>query len=69
MPAFNELTGGTAFNAEEGARLMGPLFTQGLVDVEGARVWTLDGVDLGTIGALRRYGAEPVKRGRKKRVN
>lgn len=58
MPAFNELTGGTAFNAPEGERLLGPLFGNGFVDVDGARVWTVDGVELGTIRALRRFGEE-----------
>lgn len=56
MPAFNELTGGTAFNAPEGDRLLGPLFGNGFVDVGMARVWTVDGVDLGTVGALRAVG-------------
>lgn len=65
MPAFNELTGGTAFNAPEGERLLGPLFGNRLVDVDEARVWTVDGVDLGTIGALRRHGEQPTKRGRR----
>ena len=58
MPAFNELTGGTAFNAKEGERLLGPLFGNGLVDVPNARLFTVDGVDLGSIGALKRYGEE-----------
>ncbi|HEX2021670.1 MAG TPA: metallophosphoesterase [Candidatus Thermoplasmatota archaeon] len=58
MPAFNELTGGTAFNAPEGGRLLGPLFGNGLVDVDRARVVTVDGVDLGAVQALRRYGEE-----------
>jgi uncharacterized protein len=66
MPAFNELTGGTAFNAQEGDRLLGPLFGNGLVDVEGARVFTVDGVELGTIAQLRRFGQEP-KRARSAR--
>lgn len=56
MPAFNELTGGTAFNAPEGERLLGPLLNNQMVDVDGARVWTVDGVELGTIASLRRYG-------------
>lgn len=64
MPAFNELTGGTAFNGEEGERLMGPIFQNGLADVEGARVWTIDGVELGTIGALRAVGAEKKRKPR-----
>lgn len=65
MPAFNELTGGTAFNAPEGERLLGPLFGNNLVDVDAARVWTVDGVDLGTIGALRRHGEEPKRAARR----
>lgn len=62
MPAFNELTGGTAFNAREGGTLLGPLFGNGLVDVDAARLWTLDGVDLGPIRALRRFTREEGKR-------
>ena len=58
MPAFNELTGGTAFNAPEGGKPMGPLFGNGLVDLDAARIWTVDGVDLGTVAALRKYGEE-----------
>lgn len=58
MPAFNELTGGTAFNAPEGKRLLGPLFGNGMLDVDGARVYTVDGVDLGTIAALRQFGGK-----------
>lgn len=56
VPAFNPLLGGTAINSVEATRLIGPLFQNGLVDVDAARVWTLDGVDLGTVEALRRYG-------------
>ena len=58
MPAFNELTGGTAFNAPEGKRLLGPLFGNGMVDLDGARIYTVDGVDLGTLAALRKYGGK-----------
>ncbi|MEA3200463.1 MAG: uncharacterized protein QOE90_1891 [Thermoplasmata archaeon] len=66
MPAFNELTGGTAFNALEGQRLLGPFFGNDLLDVEGARVYTLDGVELGTVGSLKRFGDDNEK-GRKRR--
>lgn len=62
MPAFNELTGGTAFNAREGEKLLGPLFGNGLVDVERARLWTVDGVDLGTVHQLRRFTREEDRR-------
>jgi putative SbcD/Mre11-related phosphoesterase len=66
MPAFNELTGGTAFNALEGQKLLGPIFANKLVDVESARVFTVDGVDLGTVGGLKRFGDDN-ERGRKRR--
>lgn len=66
MPAFNELTGGTAFNALEGARLLGPIFNNGLVDADAGRVFTLDGVELGTVGSLKRFGDDN-ERGRKRR--
>lgn len=65
MPAFNELTGGTAFNAREGKDLLGPLFGNGMVDVENARLWTVDGVDLGTVAALRRFTRDEEKRVRR----
>lgn len=64
MPAFNELVGGIAFNALEGERLLGPLFGNALVDVEGARVFTLDGLDLGRVADLRALG-DGGPRGRK----
>jgi uncharacterized protein len=67
MPAFNELTGGTAFNALEGQKLLGPLFGNGLVDVEAARVFTVDGVDLGTVGSLKRFGDDN-ERGRRRKA-
>jgi metallophosphoesterase superfamily enzyme len=66
MPAFNELTGGTAFNALEGERLLGPLFGNGLVDADAGRVFTIDGVDLGTVGSLKRFG-DDTPQGRKRR--
>jgi uncharacterized protein len=68
MPAFNELTGGTAFNAPEGDRHLGPLFGNAMVDVEAARLWTVDGVELGTIAALRKYGGEARKERQHRRL-
>ncbi|HUR67867.1 MAG TPA: metallophosphoesterase [Candidatus Thermoplasmatota archaeon] len=62
MPAFNELTGGTAFNAREGEKLLGPLFGNDLVELESARLWTVDGVDLGTIHQLKRFTRDEDKR-------
>lgn len=67
MPAFNELTGGTAFNAPEGEKPLGPLFGNAMVDLENARLWTVDGVDLGTVRALRKYGGE-ARDGRKPKM-
>jgi uncharacterized protein len=62
MPAFNDLTGGTAFNAREGGKLLGPLFGNDMVDLEAAHVYTIDGVDLGTIPQLKRFTREEDKR-------
>lgn len=56
VPAFNPLLGGTPLNGDEADPWLGPLFGNDLVDVEEARVWTLDGVELGTIASLRKYG-------------
>lgn len=56
VPAFNPLLGGTPLNGREGEPLLGPLFGNDLVDVDEARIWTLDGVDLGTVDNLRKYG-------------
>ncbi|HWG90972.1 MAG TPA: metallophosphoesterase [Candidatus Thermoplasmatota archaeon] len=68
MPAFNDLLGGVAFNAVEGSELLGPLFGNGMVDVGSARLYTLDGVDLGTLQDLKSFGdavEKPKRRGRR----
>lgn len=62
MPAFNELTGGTAFNAREGEKLLGPLFGNDFVELDQAHLWTVDGVDLGTIHQLKRFTCEDDER-------
>ncbi len=49
MPAFNQLCGGTALN--EGESLLGPL--QGVVCLEEAEVYLLDGLFLGRLGDLK----------------
>lgn len=46
LPAANPLLGGTAVNEETPP---GPLFGNGAVDLDGARVTTLDGIDLGRL--------------------
>lgn len=56
LPAAHPLLGGTAVNEETPP---GPLFRSGAVDLEGAQVTTLDGIDLGQVGDLREIaGAE-----------
>jgi putative SbcD/Mre11-related phosphoesterase len=56
LPAFNELLGGAAVNdpalAHAGGR--GPLWS--IADLEGAAVFTLDGVQLGSVAELRKFG-------------
>lgn len=47
LPAFNPFSGGTTIN-ETGSRLLGPLL-QGLVRMEEAKVYLLDGVYLGPL--------------------
>jgi uncharacterized protein len=72
LPAFNELLGGTAINvaprppkpapgaketpAKEG---LGPLMRNGLLDLEKAKVYTLDGIEVGTVKSLRAQAARP----------
>ncbi|HVL49784.1 MAG TPA: metallophosphoesterase [Candidatus Thermoplasmatota archaeon] len=57
IPAFNDLVGGVAFNALEGEHPLGPLLANGLVDLDAGRLYTLDGVDLGTLADMREFGA------------
>lgn len=60
MPAFNELLGGTPINAlrtdgkKEG---LGPLMRNGLYDLAKAKVYTLDGIEVGTVKGLRSAAA------------
>ncbi|MFH1774194.1 MAG: metallophosphoesterase [Methanobacteriota archaeon] len=50
MPAFNDLLYGTPFNAK--TNLLGPFFKRGLIDLENAGVYLLDGTFLGKIKEL-----------------
>ena len=52
MPAFNRSLGGSPVNFEKG-RLLGPLFSEGMADVDQAEVYLPDGIYLGTIGSLK----------------
>ena len=46
VPAFNRLLGGSPINAI-GSQLLGPVLNSDLVDLDGAHVYLLDGLDLG----------------------
>jgi hypothetical protein len=62
MPAFNELLGGHAINGPrvEGAKEgIGPMLRNQLFDLDRARIWTLDGIEVGTVKALRLKAASP----------
>lgn len=52
VPAFNPLLGGIALNRPEDEPL-GPLLANDVIDLDAGRVYTLDGVELGTIESLR----------------
>jgi len=64
IPAFNRMLGGSPVNIE-GQDLLGPLMKSDIVDLDGARVHSLDGIDLGTIGSLK---VKSEKRGKKSLV-
>jgi metallophosphoesterase superfamily enzyme len=51
VPAFNPLLGGVALNRPEDDPL-GPLLANDVIHLDEGRVWTLDGVELGTIAML-----------------
>jgi len=51
MPAFNPRCGGMVVNEEP--VLIGPLFANGIADLERTRVYMLDGTYLGEVRALR----------------
>jgi putative SbcD/Mre11-related phosphoesterase len=52
VPAFNPLLGGVALNRPEDEPL-GPLLANDVVDLDAGRVFTLDGLELGTVERLR----------------
>jgi putative SbcD/Mre11-related phosphoesterase len=53
MPAFNPLITGMPFNRDSKKELLGPYFSSGIIDVESAHVYLLDGTDLGEISGLK----------------
>ncbi|MHB8586342.1 MAG: metallophosphoesterase [Thermoplasmatota archaeon] len=64
LPAFNDLLGGIAFNAIQAGETMGPLWT--VADLEAARLYTLDGVALGTVADLRQFAPMRPRRSRRR---
>jgi hypothetical protein len=52
IPAFNRSLGGGPVNLE-GPRMLGPLLTNELLDLEKGQVYLMDGVYLGTVSSLR----------------
>jgi putative SbcD/Mre11-related phosphoesterase len=51
IPTFNHLCGGIALNSQE--KLLGPIMTNNLVDMDGSEVYLLDGTFLGKLKDLR----------------
>jgi putative SbcD/Mre11-related phosphoesterase len=51
MPPFNELLSGTPLN-RPGYEGLGPLLTRGMVDLENAEVYLVDGIHLGRLGSI-----------------
>jgi putative SbcD/Mre11-related phosphoesterase len=54
MPAFSELVGGTAVNRWIPKELIGPIFKAGLVKLDEAEAYLLDGTFLGEVRGLRK---------------
>ena len=52
IPAFNRSLGGGPVNLE-GPRMLGPLLSNQLVDLENGQVYLMDGLLLGTVSSLR----------------
>jgi uncharacterized protein len=54
MPAFNELCGGVPFNESTQEDLLGPAFSSGVIELESAEIYLLDGTRLGIIKNIRK---------------
>ena len=54
MPAFCQLCGGVAFNESLHDDLLGPVFSSGAVELDGAQAYLLDGTRLGKLSDLRK---------------
>lgn len=51
VPAFNRMLGGSPVNVE-GTGLLGPMMNSDMIDIDSARLFLLDGIDLGTRASL-----------------
>ncbi|KUO43394.1 MAG: hypothetical protein APU95_05960 [Hadesarchaea archaeon YNP_N21] len=58
MPAFGELVGGAAVNRRMPDELLGPMFRAGVVSLDEAEVYMLDGTYLGRVKELRKLTGE-----------
>ncbi len=59
MPSFNDFLGGRAMNETRGgkegqATMIGPMLRSGMLDLNNAEIYMLDGTYLGTLDQLRR---------------
>ena len=52
MPSLNRTIKGSPVNLE-GGRMLGPLFSKDLIDLDNAQLYLLDGIHLGTVKSLR----------------
>ena len=67
VPSFNELCGGVAFNESVEDDLLGPVFSSGGVELENAKLYLLDGTNLGLLKHLRKlHGPRKDRRQRRK---
>ena len=64
VPAFNRMLGGSPVNVNNG-KFLGPLMNDGYLDLDGAHVFLLDGIDLGRRSDIMvddRYEARNLRR-------
>ena len=54
IPAFNELCGGVAFNEVVYYDLLGPMFVSQAIELDRARIYLLDGTELGMLKNIRK---------------
>ncbi|NLI73706.1 MAG: metallophosphoesterase [Euryarchaeota archaeon] len=60
IPAFNRSLGGSPINLK-GGKMLGPLFSDGMIDVRKGKVYLTDGIYLGTIADLLVRGDSPIR--------